>query len=340
MATVHIVGAGIAGLTLAAALRRPEWDVHLHEQVRPEDAPDVDTAFGLWPPAMAALDAIGLGDAVRAESAPLAGVTVRTAQGRVLTRMTGQVVAMIGRSTLQRSLAAAVPAHVTLATERIEDPRALSGDLLVGADGAFSVVRREHWGKSSGTRPRRVTVVRGVVDADLGARALDEYWGDGVLFGRTPLPGARTNWFCVFDERRFASTADGLEHTRDRLRTFPREVGEVIEAATPEQTLIGGIDVSRPMRSFVRGRTVLIGDAAHAMTPNLGRGACEAVRDAVVLGTLLSTHDVPDALDRYRAARLVGPQMIRALSSATSHMALAHGGAARWRDCLLARAYT
>ena len=66
----------------------------------------------------------------------------------------------------------------------------------------------------------------------------------------------------------------------------------------------------------------LIGDAAHAMAPNLGRGACEAIRDAVTLGSLLNAYPPARALARYRYRRLVRPQLIRAAASVVMRLAL------------------
>ncbi|RAD51430.1 2-polyprenyl-6-methoxyphenol hydroxylase, partial [Burkholderia multivorans] len=134
--------------------------------------------------------------------------------------------------------------------------------VLVGADGARSRVRSGTWGGRTAPRRPPLTVIRGVIDADLSAGAVTEYWGDRMLFGITPLPGNRTNWFTAFPERRFATTAAGLDHLLRAARVFPSPVTAVVEAARTGQTVISGIHVSRPLRSFVRGRTVLIGDSA------------------------------------------------------------------------------
>jgi 2-polyprenyl-6-methoxyphenol hydroxylase-like FAD-dependent oxidoreductase len=332
MATVEIVGGGIAGLTLACALRRPEWDVIVREQGRPAGTRDVDTAFGLWRPAMRALDGIGLGDLVQETGVRIDGATVRSADDRVLTRIRDQDVVMIGRTTLHRILHDALPGSVRWRSGRIEEAREVVADAIVGADGARSVVRRDHWGAGSAARAHGTTVVRGVVDHDLSRGELTEYWGDGVLYGVTPLPGGRTNWFTAFPERRFGGVDEAIAHVRGVARAFPPQVSAVLEEATPEQTLVNGVHVSRSLASFVRGRAVLLGDAAHAMTPNLGRGACEAIRDAVALGALLNAHEPAQALSRYRRRRLIAPQLFRTAASLVSRVALAAGERARRRD--------
>lgn len=335
MATVEIIGGGIAGLTLASAIRRPEWQVTIREQGLPPGGREVDTAFGLWSPAVTALDDIDIGDIVRAQGARVDVATIRSADDRILARIRNQDVVMMGRVSLRRILRDAVPATVQTLEEKVDDTRALSAELVVGADGARSVVRRDHWSARSAARTHGTTVVRGVVDQDLSRGEVAEYWGDGVLFGTTPLPGSRTNWFTAFPEQRFDSVEEALAHVKRMASVFPQHVKTVAAEAMPEQTLVNGIHVSRSLASFVRGRAVLIGDAAHAMTPNLGRGACEAIRDAVALGALLRAHDPDEALRRYRRRRRVIPQIIRATSSAVTRVALAGGPAARARNRLL-----
>ena len=75
--------------------------------------------------------------------------------------------------------------------------------------------------------------------------------------------------------------------------------------------------------SYQRGNAVLVGDAAHGMTPNLGRGACEALIDAVTLADLLNTRPLPEALQAYNRRRLLRSQALRVASSAMARLALA-----------------
>lgn len=334
MTTVEIVGGGIAGLTLALTLRRPEWTVNVHERTSPETRQEVDTAFGMWRPAMSALDAIGLGETVREQGIGVARATVRTAEDRPLVRTDAQDVVMIGRAGLHRILRESLPDSVTWRTEEIADSRALDAEVIVGADGARSAVRRDQWGEGSAARVHGATVLRGVIEHDQSGGEVTEYWGSGTLFGITPVPGGRTNWFTAFPGRRFADVEEGIAHIRNVARGFPSRVADVLAEATPEQTVISGIHVSRSLRSFVRVPAVLIGDAAHAMTPNLGRGACEAIRDAVALGTLLNRYEPSEALARYASRRLIAPQLIRAASSMVSRVALAEGWTAQARNRL------
>lgn len=78
---------------------------------------------------------------------------------------------------------------------------------------------------------------------------------------------------------------------------------------------------------------MLVGDAAHAMAPNLGRGACESIRDAVALGTLLNQTN-PTRLSLRRFRRLTGPQAIAVAASLVMRLTMCDRGAAL-RDRML-----
>ena len=175
---------------------------------------------------------------------------------------------------------------------RVDVVRVRPAGLLVGADGVHSAVRRSCWGDRSAARPTPYLAVRGAASRTAVAPdARGEYWGRGQLFGiaspRRPGPTGT---------RRFAPTWDGPGSTSPQsLREpgpaspdTPRPSGRSWPQAAPETSLAQRIWTTPPLGSFVRGRVALIGDAAHAMTPNLGRGACEALVDAVTLAELLN----------------------------------------------------
>jgi 2-polyprenyl-6-methoxyphenol hydroxylase-like FAD-dependent oxidoreductase len=290
----------------------------------------------MWPAAQQALAAVGILDAVRTSGPALGGVAVRDRAGRVLTTARATGLFGVSRTDLLRNLNAAVPADVQRAAGRIDGVLRGEAGLVVGADGVHSVVRRDCWGAGAGARITPYLAVRGVVPVPLWRDHSGEYWGRGHLFGIGPA-AAGTNWYAAFRSAREPGTfsvAEVLAETRGRYSCFAPAVSEVLAAAVPETSLAQRVWTTPPLGGYVRGRVVLVGDAAHAMTPNLGRGACEALVDAVTLAELLNRRPLDEALAAYDRSRRPRTQAVRAGSSAVMQLALAER-AQPVRDALL-----
>jgi len=202
----------------------------------------------------------------------------------------------------------------------------LAAGLLVGADGVHSVVRRSFWGARSQARATPYLALRGVLPVTVQARAGGEYWGRGQLFGITHASGGRTYWYASFRSSlgpAGVDAAEALQQARERFAGSAPAVRTVLEQATSDATLAQRIWTTPNLGSFVRPGAVLAGDAAHGMTPNLGRGACEALVDAVTLAELLNAHPVEEALKAYNRKRALKTQLLRLASSAMAGVALA-----------------
>lgn len=323
MASITILGGGVAGLALAATLDPVVHDVTLVE--RSPGHSRVPTTFGIWPFALAALERIGLAEALREGSHLLAAgvITADSAHRPVTMTMRDPGVRVIPRPGLIQLLDAAVPASVVREHNRVADPDVLPGDLVIGADGARSVVREHIWRD----RPRDtgVVAIRGVTPNPPQGPLdrMHEFWGDGMLFGVGPDPlpsGIGTNWYASA-RRGEESPERALEWARTAFADFPEPVRDALAAATPEQTVVNTILESRPIRRLARDRYVLIGDAAHAMSPNLGRGACEAMVDGITLGTALNAHGL-SGIDEYSRRRLRAGQRTRSASAMMRRLSL------------------
>lgn len=320
MTEIHIVGGGVAGLALAGLVPR-DYSVHLYDGGR--DARTVPTVFGLWPAAMRVLDDLGLTTAARAAGRRLDEARFHDRRGRVLARLGGQDVWLVARTELVRMLWSNLPANVTVHRRTIERTDDLGGDLVVGADGVHSVVRASRWRGAGPPRRLGATAIRGVVDEPIAGDRLSEYWGAGTLVGMTPHPDGGTNWFCTVPRERFSGRAEALTAIRTRLDGHPAPVRRLLAAADPDRTLVNDLWAARWPRRLVRGDAVLIGDAAHAMSPSLGRGAGESLIDAQVLGTALRTASLEDALRRYERNRLLRSHLVRVASSVVLQVATA-----------------
>ncbi|TQJ46342.1 FAD-dependent monooxygenase [Streptomyces sp. NBC_00080] len=327
-----IVGGGIGGLAAAVALHRRGWRVEVLE--RAPEFTEIGAGISLWPNALHALDALGLGDTVRALGAVEAVGGVRDRQGRWLSRTKnaelvrrfGHPLVVLHRADLLRALAHALPAdslrpggEVSAVRDGgpclvVDHGRGESRpDLVVGADGLRSAVRRALWPEAAGPRYAGYTGWRMVTvplaePPSQGAVT----WGRGARFGYTALLGGRM--YCFATASLPAGASSGSSEYAELLRRFgswPDPVPDLLAATPVDAVLRHDLYELPPLSSFVRGRVALLGDAAHAMTPNLGQGACQALEDALTLAHCLdSIPDVAAALRSYDLLRRPRTQAI------------------------------
>lgn len=323
-APILVAGAGPGGLAAAVALARRGFPVRVferHPEVRAAGA-----GLTLQINAIRMLDALGLGDAAVAAGTPLEGGAIETAAGALLqpsefsalTQRFGRPGIGIHRGALADLLAAALPpgalalgAGVTGFREEgdtvvvtLSDGREERGAALIGADGIHSAVRRGLFGDIP-PRYAGYTCWRGLAEHPLGGARLFERWGAGRRFGLVPISRTTTYWFATRNAPPGgADGADVKAELHGIFAGFAAPVPTVIDA-TPAAAILRNDIVDLPvLPAWTRGRVTLLGDAAHAMTPNLGQGACQAIEDAVVLAHRLATvPDVPAALLAYEAAR-------------------------------------
>jgi 2-polyprenyl-6-methoxyphenol hydroxylase-like FAD-dependent oxidoreductase len=333
METVSIVGGGIAGLALAACLEQDRFQVTVYEK-RPE-LPTVGTVLAMWPNAQRALARVGILGRARAVSPVLGSGSIRNAAGQPWVTVNGGELFGMSRVDLLGLLDSAVPGTVRRVAVQLG---ALPGDegLVVGADGVHSMVRREVWGAGADARLMPCIAVRGTIAAPVNPDEVGEYWGRGDLFGIAASPGG-TNWYASWRSDLGPTGIDverALDQARRRFAGHAPAIRQVLEAAVPGLSLAQRIWTTPALRSYVRGSAVLVGDAAHAMTPNLGRGACESLVDAVTLADLLNSLPQERALAAYNRQRRLPTRALSLGSAAMMRVALAEG-AQPLRDRLL-----
>ncbi|KRB70010.1 monooxygenase [Kitasatospora sp. Root187] len=330
-----VVGAGIGGLTAAIALHRRGWHVTVCE--RAPELPITGAGIGLAPNALRALGTIGIDAAHAVGSAVPATMGLRRSDGRWLTRTdTADMAARYGvppiavpRSALTAALAAALPPEairygtaVTAVddaagrpTVRTADGPDLSADLVVAADGIHSPLRRVYFPAHPGLHYIGETAWRTIVDApDLRIPAMSETWGRGERFGVTPLSDGRYYLYATAIVPVGTRSADPRAELRRRFGSWHDPIPALLDRVgrlDPADVLQNDLhDLAAPLPRLHHGRIAWVGDAAHAMAPNLGQGGCQAIEDAVVLAHLLPAGDgddgsdsVPAALVAYTAAR-------------------------------------
>ncbi|MDK9500251.1 FAD-dependent monooxygenase [Streptomyces katrae] len=348
MAERHAVvaGAGIGGLAAALALHRRGWRVTVCE--RAPEPPVTGAGIGLAPNALRALEAIGVDAAHAAGGAVPGAMGVRRPDGRWLTRAaTADMAARYGippiavpRPVLTAALAAGLPPEAlrygtavtgvdgtgSRATVRTADGADLTADLVVAADGIHSPLRRAHFPAHPGLRYLGETAWRTIVDApDLRIPAMSETWGRGERFGITPLADGRYYLYATARVPAGTRSPDPRAELRRRFGAWHDPVPALLERVArlaPADVLQNDLyDLAAPLPRLHHGRTAWLGDAAHAMAPNLGQGGCQAIEDAVVLAHLLPAGNagygeggrdpVPAALAAYTAARRARTDAVR-----------------------------
>jgi len=322
-----IIGAGIGGLTTGIALEQAGIDVEIYERVPEMKA--VGAGLTLWANAIYALDKIRVGNAIRdfGVVAKAGGIHSMTGDNVMVTdtaTLEHQVripTIVIHRAELQAVLEEAFNDVVHYAKQLrcyqqhgdkvcayFEDGTQTEGDILIACDGIHSVVRQQMFPESKPIYSG-YTAFRGVVDFDHEqiANMWGESWGYGNRFGITPLNQNRVYWFATANapEHHFASVKFRQQALLQMFNGWHHPIQDLI-AETPDDAILQNdiYEIAR-LATWQAGHVILLGDAAHAMTPNLGQGACQAIEDAVTLGQIFGeTSDIDTALARYQERRI------------------------------------
>lgn len=335
---VVVVGGGIGGLSLALGLQRRGIAVSIYE--RASELREIGAGIILQPNGRNGLVDLGVDDAVAAvSSCPQVFYGCDYATGEVLgQRPSAQMAEQYGlpslavhRGDLHAALLAAVRAndadavhagHEFEALEQHDDGVTVSftngaveeASLLVGADGNGSAVRSFVFGSESATFNGQVAF-RAVLPIEatpaiVRERELAMHRGPGRYLLYYALRGGelmnligcgRTD---SWEEEGWSIPATAQQFL-DAYSDFAPHLLDLIRGVPDGELFKWGLYDREPLESWTSGRVVMLGDAAHPMTPFLGQGASMAIEDAVVLArSIEASTSVKDALERYEAARV------------------------------------
>ncbi|MBQ0865251.1 FAD-dependent oxidoreductase [Streptomyces smyrnaeus] len=308
-----VIGGGIGGLTTALALHRRGWHTVVLE--RASRLAPVGAALTLAPNAQRALAALGLGEEITKLASWQGDGLMCDPVGRPLTRTHSEaVVARFGaplivlrRSDLidlivdrlpegtVRTGEAAFLTHAGSARHKahVGTPNGMhEADLVIAADGVRSPARAILFPDFPGPAFGGWTVWRILAPTPGSGFVPHESWGRGQVWGSLVRDAQSVFIYACAATGEGGSSADGEKaELRRRFGQWHDPVPTLIESVQEHEILRNDVYHMRvPLKAFNRGRTALLGDAAHAMAPTLGQGANMAIEDGVVL----AHHAAPD----------------------------------------------
>jgi len=226
---------------------------------------------------------------------------------------------------------------------KLENGEEVPGDVLVGADGIWSSVRAQMHdndpkGNNSGATYSGYTVYAGELyynSFDNGEVGYKVYIGPNQYFVVTDIGKGRYQWYAFLAKPEGSAQSeaslkpafevDGCAsgnpaYLREVFDDWSEDIHHIIRATRDDEIQQRDLFDRPPsvQKPWTDGQVALLGDAIHAMMPNLGQGGCQAMEDAIViseeLSTLKSRSEISAALDSYRNRRLVRSAAIQGLS--------------------------
>jgi len=303
--TVNIIGAGIGGLTTALTLKQKGLKVNVFEsssEIKP-----VGAGIILANNAMQVFQKLGIQDKIEQAGNKISYMKITDTQLKNMSvvdlteyeRKYGVHNVAIHRGELQKILVNEIGYDNINLSKRLskiekaelfkltfEDNSTLESKLVIGADGIKSVVRNQLFDEST-LRNANQICWRGICEIDLPQKyhnELNEAWGKGKRFGFVKISNKKVYWYALTNSKNVKIDKVNLI---DLFKEFHCDILTIISATLKEQIIINDIIDLKPIDNWQSENVCLIGDAAHATTPNLGQGACQAIEDAYVLGKLL-----------------------------------------------------
>lgn len=351
---IAVIGGGIGGLCTAYALQQQGISVQVFEATssfRP-----IGAGIGIGSNAMKALIQLGVGEEIYKNGLYLTTQLFFNGRGKLLNhidfsalqKLYGQSNITIQRADLHQTLFNAVDSNYLFLNKRctyveqktnnciihFSDGSTATVDYVIAADGLHSPIRKQ---LTPTSEPRYAGYMcwRGVSEThpEVHAHTSVEIWDPVGRFGYAPLKDGKIYWFACVNARENDRFLHNLEKEQiaQIFKDFPAQVSEIIRATAQENILHHDLYDIKPLKKYHYGRVLLLGDAAHATTPNMGQGAGQAIEDALTLSEAFSTTtDWFAACETYEKIRLPKTKKVTQLSRDI-------GVAAQWSNPILAK---
>ncbi|WP_439488160.1 FAD-dependent monooxygenase [Algoriphagus sp.] len=322
---IDIIGAGIGGLSTALALEKKGFQPRIFEQARELKA--LGAGIILASNAMQVYRKLGLEKELIDAGIPLRALTITDKNLEPISRIDlsyfkdkyGLQSVAIHRGRLQEILLGQLKQtelcldhtlkNITVDSHgcqlEFEKGHRIHSNLLVAADGIRSKVRDSLFPESK-IRTMNQVCWRGVTDfilPDKYKNELHEAWGHGDRFAFVQFDKKQIYWYAV---KSFGQSEQELsaDHLSSYFRGYPKIVREIIHATAINTLHTTVMQDLNPIHNWHSGAVCLLGDAAHATTPNMGQGACQSIEDAYILAECLSQQDIPEAFAKYQQIRM------------------------------------
>lgn len=346
MQNIAIIGAGIAGLTFALALKKLHIPFTIYESA--ESFKIIGAGIAIANNAMQVFRILGIDNLVASKGHSISHMRIVDNQFRTLSNMPLKKfedlynlknIAIL-RSDLHQILVEAVGIENIVLNKRLknifergngfvlefEDETVIESKFIIGADGLKSKVRNTLFGAGK-IRHANQICWRGILDYNIPEiynHIALEAWGKGKRFGLVQMNEKSAYWYFLINNNLGTSSDNLLDLAKD----FYPLAKEIIAATADEHIIINDILDLKPINKWSTEKVCLIGDAAHATTPNLGQGACQGIEDAYVLMELLKKHDISKAFALYPSIR---KNKAHAIVNKSWHL----GKIAQWENNLL-----
>ena len=323
--TIDIIGSGIGGLTTAIALEQKGFRTRIFEQT--ETIKPVGAGIILANNAMQVYDKLGLRKIIEDKGNSISSLNITKANLKAISKVDLSYFEQkhkvksiaIHRGTLQQILIDKLKSTKINLNHKLnkvvknkngyslkfENGEQIQSSILLGADGINSVVRK-HLFPNNEIRNANQICWRGITEYNLPIKfknELNEAWGKSERFGFVQIAKNKVYWYALksFKSDKNEFSVNGIEKYFDNYNSV---IKEIIASTQKEQINTAEISDLKPTNIWYKENVCLIGDSAHATTPNMGQGACQAIEDAFILSECLSKYETNKAFEEFQKLRL------------------------------------